>query len=1044
MTTFSSAFTAFADDDDPFIEEFDFVDDYDDYAYEDVADLTTVYNLEDEEDVVPEPEETPPPIDTDQGDVDADIYDNATYDLENAQQLKEAYVLDEIIVKFKSPSQVAGKEKQLQQEIEKVKKIGFVENLDVYVIKAEDLEKNPNAVLNRFKNNKYIEYVEPNYKLELGIIPNDPNYKSQSLVLTILNAQNGWDILSGSSSPIIAVVDSGVAIHPDLPPLVSGYAAVAGLSPNNDKLGHGTGVAGTIGCIGNNGIGSAGINWSASIMPVKIDDANGTVTVANVAKGIIWAADNGAKIINLSLGYSADSVTLKNAVDYAFNKGCAIFAATGNESKNAVCFPARYSNVMAVGSTTNGSTRVASSNYGSGVNVTAFGGYFTAAPSGGYTNLSGTSFATPQVAALASMVWTLNPNLKNTEVYRLIEQACKPLGGGFNEQTGYGLIDIANTLTMAKAGNSANDLAAEAEAKAKAEAEAKAAAEAKAKAEAEAKAAAEAEAKAKAEAEAKAKAEAEAKAKAEADAAAAAAEAKAKAEAEAAAAAAAKAKAEADAKAAAEAEAKAKAEAEAKAKAEAEAKAKAEAEAAAAAVTTPPETAQETRTPPSIRLVGFTEMTLDYGQAFKESGYVATDCKNVNLTGSVKITNNVNIWVAGLYTVNYDVSDSTGLSARATRTVTVLPQPVVVPPPTAPKITVNGSNPIILHLTSGTPYTEQSARAVDYDGTDISNLVRTTGTLNRNSAGTYTLTYSVTSPKSNLTSTTTRTVRIVAPTERKDPRTKYGLSGQAKQGGKVTHTGIVSNSDGFIDLKITSIDKNMTIIAQLVDTTTKKAVLTDTFTAAGTKQYKILKSKFELVVTVDKANGNSKYALELLMPETAPTLFFADSEVPLAGLPQVAPIGSNPIILHLDSGTPYFEQGARASDFDGTDISDNVEILGEPDRDTAGSYLITYRITNGFGFSAESTREVRILAPGEYNIWDEEVPLFDMPDFDTGTAVVANCYMVNVRSGHGVQHTVIAALPVGRLVTVLDSKYGWSLVSDGTVNGWVYSQFLQF
>jgi len=386
-------------------------------------------------------------------------------------------------------------------------------------------------------------------------------------------------------------------------------------------------------------------------------------------------------------------------------------------------------------------------------------------------------------------------------------------------------------------------------------------------------------------------------------------------------------------------------------------------------------------------------MTLAYGQAYVEPGYTAADCKNVNLTAAVKITNNVNVQVPGLYTINYKVTDTAGLEGWAYRTVTVNKQPVVVVPPQAPKITVNGSNPIVLHQTSATPYKEQSARAVDQDGTNLSNLVKVTGNLNRNVAGTYTLTYSVTSPKTGLSATTTRNVRIVSPTEKKDPRTKYGLSSQAKQGAKITHTGITSNAIGFMDLKVSSIDKNMTITAELVNTATKKAVLKDTFTAAGTKQYRIDKSKYELVVTIVKANGNSKYNIELLMPETEATLYYADVEIPLTfiGPPKIAPIGSNPIILHLN-GTPYFEQGARAVDYDGENISDRVEIFGTPDTSVPETYLVIYKVTNDLGMASYTTREVWILAPneeGEYLF--DEVPLDADGDFtgagDTYSAI---------------------------------------------------------
>ena len=977
------------------------VDDYEE-LYDDPDDTeaiyedgNTIYDLENEIDVLPAPEEDEPQQDSDTGDNDSEIYSDDSFDDENAAQIDGAdYVLDEILIKFKEPWQVPGKEKQLQHEIDKVQKLGFVEGLDVYVVKAADLSKNPNAVLNQYKNNKYIEYVEPNYKLKLEYIPSDPNYKLfQTTAMNTLNAPAGWDIIKGSSGAVVAIVDSGVATHPDLPPVFSGYSVTSSLAYTNDKLLHGTAVAGVVGSIGDNGIGGAGLNWSASIMPVKIDDAAGSLPVANVAKGIIWAADNGAKIINLSLGTTSDSATLKNAIDYAYNKGCAIFAATGNAGKNSIEYPARYPNVMAVGSYSAGA-RVGTSNYGAGMNVVALNSYYTTQASGISGNSSGTSFATPQVSGLASLIWGLNPKLTNDQVYSLIQQGASGDGKYLNDEIGYGFINIGKTLelALASAGGSAGD--AEAKAKAEAEAAAAAAAEAEAKAKAEAEAAAAAEAKAKAEAEAAAKAkaeaeaaaaaaaEAEAKAKAEAEAAAAAeAEAKAKAEAEAAA----KAKEEAEAKAAAEAEAKAKAEAEAAAAAaaEAEAKAKAEAEAAAKAAEEeaaklPPETPQETRTPPVITLTGFSEMTLEYGQTYVEMGYAAVDCKGVNITSSVKVTGNVDIWKAGLYTVTYEVKDSADLSARATRTVIVNPKPPEPEPPKAPKITIIGSNPIILHSTSSTVYKEQMAKAVDGDGTDISNLVVASGTINRTVPGTYVITYTITSPTTGLSASATRNVRIVAPTEKKDPRTKYGLSGQAKAGAKVTHTGIVSSALGFFDLQVSSIDKNMTITAQLIDTVTKKAVVTDKFTAAGTKQYKIDAGKYELQVTIDQANGNSKYAIDLLMPEVT-TVTFQDVEVPLFTMPQVAPIGSNPIILHL-GGTPYLEQGARASDFLGNDISDQVEIIGKPDESVAGSYIVTYRVMSPTGFAVEVTREVRIIAPDEFGYFEEdEVPLEEFP-----------------------------------------------------------------
>ncbi|MCL2748530.1 MAG: S8 family serine peptidase [Alphaproteobacteria bacterium] len=347
----------------------------------------------------------------------------------------------EILVKF-----VQNVGKGQVPELSDATEVGSIPQIGVKILKV----KNPKAIAKLLEHNKHVVYAEPNFIMHFNIIPNDPQWKSQSAALNIINAPAGWDITTGVGSPIIAIVDSGVASgHTDLPLLLPGYAAVSGLSPNNDKVGHGTGVAGTAGMIGNNGIGGAGINWNAQILPVKIDDANGTITVANVAKGVIWASDNNAKVMNLSLGTTSDSVTLKNSIDYAYNKGVAIFAATGNDGKNSIDWPARYPNVIAVGSTGNGTTRYSSSNYGPGMDVVAISSYYTTTAAGGWLNMAGTSFASPQAAGLASLVFAVWPSATPAQVYDVIRDGATTLGGGYNQETGYGLINMSATLTLA-------------------------------------------------------------------------------------------------------------------------------------------------------------------------------------------------------------------------------------------------------------------------------------------------------------------------------------------------------------------------------------------------------------------------------------------------------------------------------------------------------------------------------------------------------------------------------------------------------------------
>ena len=1052
MAAFPSGFAAYDESEIP--DEYEFVGENTEEVEEPYLDSTTIFDLDDEVEYeyVPDLNEEEPPEEDPVPD-DGDIYTDYSFNDEVERQLNAGeYVLDEIIIKFYPIEMFPGKEKQYNNEIAKLTKVGFVEGLDAYVVKEDDLDKNPNAILNRFKNNRFIEYVEPNYLGRVNTVtPNDPNFYLQSNAVNNIGAPAGWAILNGSSSVPIAIIDTGYAPHADLPAPINAYSATAGLSYNNDANGHGTKVAGVAGAIGNNGVGGTGINWNAAIMPVKVDTATGSLPTANIANGIIWAANNGAGVISISIAMG-DSITLKNAIDYAYNKGCVIVAGSGNDGREGVVYPARYPNVLGVGAMLNQTSKASYSNTGQGLDICALGSYYTTFASGSYGSATGTSIATPQVAALASLVMALG--VKSPEaVYDVIQRGATG-NGSYNTEVGYGLINIGRTLELAS--GKSNNATEEEAAKKAAEAAAKAAEEAATKSQT----------------------------------------------------------SDfisfitsaiegnrndytgmvgyefeprsdmtvssigrpvsgtmiqshtitiwdvstksllasgtvtpssltdsngfkvanldktitlkagqryrivstelsggdkwlcitespnliptgdcriiipvySDPGVMSDYPSNTYTIAGVKGYVGVTFYYEAITEQTPPQTTLPPETPQEVRTSPVIRLTGFTSLTLEYGQAYSEMGFTAADCKGVDISGAVKVTNNIDIWKAGIYTVTYEVADS-GFTARATRTVTVNPKPADPPKPTAPKITIIGSNPIILHSTSATKYTEQMARAVDHDGTDISSRVTVTGTINRATPSTYTLTYSVTSPSSGLTSTTTRNVRIVGPTEKREPRTKYGLSGQAKQGGKVTHTGILSGAVGFMDLTVSSIDKNMTIFVELVDTSTKKVTVKDTFTAAGTKQYRIDQSKYELVVTVDKANGNSKYDVNLLMPETAATYFFADEEVPLASFsfaPKIAPVGSNPIILHLGSRTPYTEQGARALDYLGNDISNRVTISGVPNINEAGTYWVTYSVVDDDGEESITLREVRILGPDEIELGDEEVPLANFPNTGGG------------------------------------------------------------
>ena len=161
-------------------------------------------------------------------------------------------------------------------------------------------------ILNELKKDKTLNMVEPNFQVSLlDVIPSDPDY-DQQYYLSNIRAPQAWDHITGTPSVIIAVLDSGIDLaHDDLAGRIGeGYDFVENDSIPQDQNGHGTHVAGIATANANNGFGVSGVDWKAQIMPIRVLDAYGNGSFANVAQGIIWAADHGARVINLSLGGS--------------------------------------------------------------------------------------------------------------------------------------------------------------------------------------------------------------------------------------------------------------------------------------------------------------------------------------------------------------------------------------------------------------------------------------------------------------------------------------------------------------------------------------------------------------------------------------------------------------------------------------------------------------------------------------------------------------------------------------------------------------------
>jgi subtilisin family serine protease len=352
-----------------------------------------------------------------------------------------AAVADTLLIKFNR-----GSGKNDVPSLSGANEIGEIPGLGVKIMKVT----NPKAIAALVAHNKHVEYAEPDYYTVSELTPNDPEFSWQTY-LKNANALLGWDITSGSNSVIVAVIDSGVyAQHPDLTGRVlSGYNYIGNNQNTDDDYGHGTKVAGVIAAKGNNSIGIAGVDWNAKILPVKASDSRGTGTVSAMASAITYAADKGARVINISMGTTTDSATLKSAINYAENHGVVVVAATGN-SNTVVSYPARYDTVIGVGNLTSSGARNSTSNYGTGINVGANGGVYSTTNYGSYESGAGTSFSAPQVAGLASLMLSLNATLTPSNIRNLIQEGAK--NSTWSAEVGYGQIDIAATLKRVPGG----------------------------------------------------------------------------------------------------------------------------------------------------------------------------------------------------------------------------------------------------------------------------------------------------------------------------------------------------------------------------------------------------------------------------------------------------------------------------------------------------------------------------------------------------------------------------------------------------------------
>ena len=286
----------------------------------------------------------------------------------------------------------------------------------------------------------------PERSVYAELTPNDPGYAGDAWPYMITRFPDAWSKTLGSSSVVIAVVDTGVDPDPDLgAALLSGYDFVDGDTDTSDPYGHGSYVALVAAARTNNGVEAAGACGACSILPVRVLDASGHGTASNIAAGIVYAADQGARIINLSLGGPADPAE-QAAVSYAQGKGALVVAAAGNSNldpslnpMNQPAYPAAYPGVVSVEASDTNDNPYSWSHFGSSVALAAPGCFVF-----GIDVYCGTSFAAPLVSGAAALYATLNPGATATQIASALESSADRA-----TDTQYGRLDAGNLLGVA-------------------------------------------------------------------------------------------------------------------------------------------------------------------------------------------------------------------------------------------------------------------------------------------------------------------------------------------------------------------------------------------------------------------------------------------------------------------------------------------------------------------------------------------------------------------------------------------------------------------
>lgn len=394
----------------------------------------------------------------------------------HAQTIHKDYIDGEIYIKLKSPPQggltlpngavntaaelpFLLKTSHISQVVAARRSFYFSVSADLQLIYRLKIGKPKliQAFMKEIARDNSVEYVEQVPYNRIISVPNDPGTGNQ-YYLNKIKAFDAWDIRQGNTDIVVAVVDNAIQTnHADLAANMLAGRDISDNdndpSPPDTTFYHGTHVAGLVGAVTNNNVGIASVGYNrVKILPVKATPDNGSRDIVyHGFEGIAWAAAHGAHIINVSWGGSAYSITDQTVINNAYASGVMIIAAAGNEGQSASYYPASYTHVVSVASTTSADEKSYFSNYHSSIDLSAPGsGIYSTVPVNKYNYLSGTSMAAPIVSSIFAYIWSIKPELTQAQLESLIKSTTDNidvLNPEYNGLLGSGRVNVLKAVS---------------------------------------------------------------------------------------------------------------------------------------------------------------------------------------------------------------------------------------------------------------------------------------------------------------------------------------------------------------------------------------------------------------------------------------------------------------------------------------------------------------------------------------------------------------------------------------------------------------------